>query len=118
MAIDSLACSKAPGKDGISPEVINSGKQTAILHKFLLQCWEEGTVLQDMCDANILTLYKNKGDCSDCNNYHGISLFSIVGKAFTYMVLNRLQVLAQHIYPEVQYGFSTGRLTIDMIFSL
>ncbi|GAA6101903.1 uncharacterized protein LOC116952123 [Tachysurus ichikawai] len=35
-----------------------------------------------MRDANIVTLYKNKEDHSDCNNYRGIPLFSIVGKAF------------------------------------
>ena len=52
-------------------------------------CWEEGTVHQDMCEANIITLYKNKGDHSDCNNYCGLSLLSIVGKAFTCMVLNQ-----------------------------
>ena len=40
-------------------------KKTALLHHFhelLLHCWEEGTVPQDMCDANIITLYKNNGD--------------------------------------------------------
>ena len=31
-ATDSLACCKAPGKDGILPEVIKAGKQTALLH--------------------------------------------------------------------------------------
>ena len=102
-AIHSLACGKAPGKDGIPPEVIKAGKQTALLHhlhELLLQCSEKGTMPQNMCDANI-TLYKNKGDCSDYNNYCGISLLSIVGKAFTHMVLNRFQVLAECIYPEV-----------------
>ena len=84
-AIDSLACGKAPGNDGIPPEVIKAGKESALLkhlHELLLQCWEEGTVPQDMRDANIITLFKNKGDRSDCNNYCGISLLSIVGKAF------------------------------------
>ena len=37
-AINSLACGKAPGKDDIPPEVIKAGKQTALLHKLLLQC--------------------------------------------------------------------------------
>ncbi|XP_037774604.1 uncharacterized protein LOC119571296, partial [Penaeus monodon] len=50
-AIDSLACGKAPGKDGIPPEVIKVGKKTALLHhlhQLLQQCWEEGTVPQEM----------------------------------------------------------------------
>ncbi|XP_060770241.1 uncharacterized protein LOC132881605 [Neoarius graeffei] len=88
------------------------------LHELLLQCWEEGTVLQDVCDANITTLYKNKGDRSHCNNYCGISLLSIVGKAFPHVVLNRLQALAEHVYPEAQCGFRAGRSTVDMNFSL
>ena len=92
-AIDSLACRKPPGIDCISPEIIKAGKQTALLHKLLLQCWEEATVPQHVCDANIITLYKIKGDHSDCNNYCGISILSIVGEAFTCMVLNRLQCL-------------------------
>ena len=43
---------------------------------------------------------------------------ALVGKAFASMVLNRLQVLAEHIYSEAQCGLRAGRLTIDMIFSL
>ena len=60
---------------------------------------------QDMRDANIITLYKNKGDRSDCNDYRGISLHRIVGKAFARVMLNRLQSLAERVYPEAQYGF-------------
>ena len=73
---------------------------------------------QDTRDANIVTLYKNKGDRGDCNNYRGISLLNIVGKLFTKDVLMTLQVLAKRIYPESQCGFKAKRATIDMIFSL
>ena len=120
-AIDTLASGKAPGSDGIPPEVIKASKKTVLLdhlHELLLQCWEEGSVPQDMRDANITTLYKNKGDRSDCNNYRGISLLSIVGKVFARVVLNRLQSLAERVYPEAQCGFRAGRSTVDMVFSL
>ncbi|XP_062614292.1 uncharacterized protein LOC134276017 [Saccostrea cucullata] len=120
-AINSLASGKAPGSDGIPPEVIKAGKSSTLLHhlhKLLLQCWEEGTIPQDMRNASIITLYKNKGDRSDCNNYRGISLLSIVGKAFARVVLNRLQKLAERVYPEAQCGFRAERSTIDMVFSL
>ena len=73
---------------------------------------------QDMRDANIVTLYKNKGDRSDCNNYRGISLLSVVGKVFARVALTKLQILAERTLPESQCGFRTGRSTIDMIFSV
>ena len=71
-----------------------------------------------MRGAKIVTLYKNKGDRSDCNSYRGISLLSIVGKVFARVILARLQVLAARVYPESQCGFRAGRSTIDMIFSV
>ena len=71
-----------------------------------------------MKDANIVTLYKNKGDKGDCNNYRGISLMSITGKAFARILLKRLQILAARVLPESQCGFRSGRSTIDMIFAL
>ena len=75
-AIDRLPSGKAPGKDGILAEVIKSSKSTLLvpLYKLLTQCWKEGSVPQDMKDSNTITLYKNKGNCSNCNNHHGISL--------------------------------------------
>lgn len=53
-----------------------------------------------MKDASIIMFYKNKGDQSDRNNYRGISLFSVAGKAFTRVILKGLQVLADWVYPE------------------
>ena len=91
-ALDSLASGKAPGKDGITAEVLKCCKETLIteLHEILCLCWSEGDVPQDMRDANVVTLYKSKGDRSDCKNHRGIFLLSIVGKVFTRVVLERL----------------------------
>ena len=119
-AIDALACGKAPGNDAIPPEVIKQGKPALLphLHELLSLCWKEGSVPQDMRDAKIVTLFKNKGDRSVCDNYRGISLLSIVGKIFARVVLSRLQVIADRVYPETQCGFRAGRSTIDMVFSV
>ena len=119
-ALDQLQPGKAPGSDCIPPELLKQCKSCLLepLHSLLIQCWNEGSVPQDLRDAKIITLYKNKGERSDCNNYRGISLLSIVGKAFARIVLGRLQKLANLIYPESQCGFRANRSTIDMVFSL
>ena len=67
-----------------------------------------------MRNAKIITLYKNKGDRSDCSNY----LLRIVGEVFARVVLVRLQVLTERIYPESQCDFRSKRSTVDMIFSI
>ena len=46
------------------------------------------------------------------------SLLKIVGKLFAKVVLMKLRVLAERIYPGSQCGFRAKRATIDMIFSL
>ena len=71
-----------------------------------------------MRDAKIITLYKNKGERNDCNNYRGISLLGIVGKVFARVILVYLQKLAERVYPELQCGFRAERSTVDMVFSL
>ena len=71
-----------------------------------------------MCDAKIVTLFKNKGDRSDCNNYREISLLNVIGKVFAGVIIARLQILADRMLPESQCGFKSGRSTIDKIFSV
>jgi hypothetical protein len=120
-AIDTLSNGKAPGSDGIPPEVVKAGKDSSLLghlHSLLLQCWFEQQVPQAMRDSKIIALYKNKGDRRGCNNCSGLSLLAIVGKAFARVVLSRLQVLGERVYPELQCGFRPQLSTIDMIFSL
>jgi len=72
-------------------------------------------VMEELRDANIVTLYKNKGHYSDYNNYCGISLLSIVDKVFAGVALNRLQSFASRVYSKSQCGFRAGRSTADMI---
>ena len=89
------------------------------LHELFLCCWEQGKLPQDLRDAVIITLYKNKGVNSDCSNYRDITLLSIPGKILARVLPNRLvpSIAADHI-PESQCGFRAKRSTTDMVFSL
>ena len=59
-----------------------------------------------------------KDDRSDCNNYRGISLLSVVGKVFARVALTRLHILTERTLPESQCVFRTGRFTMDLMFSV
>ena len=118
--LNQLKTGKAPGLDSIAAEFLKAG-QTALLpylHSLLVKCWRAGRIPQEMVDSNIITLYKNKGDRGDGNNYRGISLLSVIGKVFGQVFLSRLQIMAESVYRESQCGFRLGRGTVDMIFSL
>nr|XP_014348156.1 PREDICTED: uncharacterized protein LOC106704818 [Latimeria chalumnae] len=119
-AIKEIAPGKAAGNDQIPPELLKAGgrKLASDIHALLCTCWEESHIPQDLKDAKIITLYKNKGDRADYNNYRGISLLSVVGKVLARVMLKRLQVLAESVYPEIQCGFRAGRSTTDMSFTL
>ena len=119
-AIDSASVGKSPGQDGIPVEILKHCKEALLgpLHELLVECWETGQVPQNFKDSKLITLYKNKGDRAVCDNYRGISLLSTAGKVAARVVLRRLQVLANQIYPESQCGFRAERSTIDMIFTL
>ena len=60
-----------------SHHVSKINKNTSLVnhvHELLCQCWDEGTIPQDMRDASIVTLQQNKGDRSECKYCNGISL--------------------------------------------
>ena len=119
-ALKTTANGKSPGPDGIPAEVLKNGGTQ--LHLALLdlynRCLHTGRVPQDFRDALIVTIYKKKGDRSECGNHRGISLLSIVGKVFAKIILKRLQRASEEALPESQSGFRAGRSTVDMIFSL
>lgn len=119
-AIRQLQSGKSPGPDGIPPEVFKEGgphlmeKLTSLFQVF----WEREELPRDLKDANIVYLYKNKGDRSSCDNYRGISLLSIAGKILAKVIITRLTLhLLEGVVSESQCGFRANRGTVDMIFA-
>ena len=77
-----LKVGKSPGVNDIPAEVYQHGGEAG-LDKLLDLCtngWEKGTLPQDLRNAVIVPLYKNKGEKPDCSNYRYITLLSVAGK--------------------------------------
>ena len=78
--------------------------------------------------VNIITLYKNKGDRSDFNNYRGVGNICCsryfdktadpVVRQPRGVTPTSARLLAERTLPESQCRFRTGSSTINMIFSV
>lgn len=119
-AIRAMSSGKAAGPDGIPAEVYKHGgpKLARKLTALLKLIWSKESVPQEFRDANIIHLYKRKGNRAQCDNHRGISLLATAGKILGRVILNKLtEQLAGKILPESQCGFRAGRGTADMVFT-
>ena len=117
-ALNNTKLGKSHEPDGILPEVLVYSGQT--LKKFLFALltifWTTQVLPADLINPNLTILFK-KGDRSDCCNYRGISLLSVVGKVLADILLQRLHFVLTDVYPESQHGYRSGRGMIDGIFT-
>ena len=117
VALSKLKRGKAGGKTGIMPQLIVHCTGAELTDRLLqlTQCvWQEGTVVEDGRDAEIVPIPKT-GNLKLCDNWRGISLSDVVGKVFARILQERLQKLAEKVLPESQCGFRKGRGCVDMI---
>ena len=73
---------KAPGRDGITAEILKNGgeKMIDLLVQFIQSVWEN-EVPQDWRDAICVSLYK-KGSKSDCSNFGAYLCWLLLGNCF------------------------------------
>lgn len=105
-----MSSGKAPCADSISTEVYAAGgPQIDRKSNRLSSMWTQGTLPQALKDASIIHLWKRKRNRNVCDNHHGISMLSIVGKILARIMLNRLNAhLERDLIPEGQCGFRAG----------
>lgn len=117
-AIKLMKNNKSPGPDCIPAEAFKYGGPLLErnLHSLIAKIWADEAIAADLRDGLITTIYKKKGDKSDCNNYRGITLLSQAGKILAKIMNLRLTPIAEEILPETQNGFRPARGTADMIF--
>ena len=61
---------KAAGTDGITAEIFKNGgvKLQAQLYQLLVNIWKTEGLPADLRDSTIVTIYKKRGDKSECGN--------------------------------------------------
>ena len=113
-AVKGLKNNKAAGPDGIPAEIFKNGGHYLLhrLHRFITCVWTSRQVPQQWKDADIVTIYKRKGDKTLCGNSRGISLLSVAGKVLARVMLHCLLMHAVDIVvSESQCGFRRQRST-------
>ena len=116
---------KNPGKahslDGILNEYLIEGRKylAPFLVKMLNYIFNYGYFPDSWSSAIIIPIHKN-GDCSDPNNFRGISLISSISKLFTSILNGRLVSVCNNNYliTDAQFGFCQGASTTDAMFAL
>ena len=109
---------KATGPDDISVEMLKSHNGIAEWLWNIVNCWTEEKLPQDWKLAEVVPLYKNKGKRSECGNYRGISLLSVLGKVFASINLNRCKDALDQMLREEQCGFRKSRGCTDQLVAL
>ena len=108
---------KAPGEDGIMPEVLKRINIDDIILSFSNKVPLNNETAEQFSTLNILPTPKS-GDLGITSNYRGIALTSLVAKGINRMILNRIRPV---IDPELrgnQSGFRPGRSTSTQVLAL
>jgi hypothetical protein len=87
------------------------------IHKLINSIWHKEK-LPDQYKVSIIVPVHKKGDKTDCNNYHGISLLSTSYKILSNILLSRLNPYIDEIIGDHQCGFWHNRSTTDQIFCI
>ena len=80
--------------------------------------FESGVVSEDWRSAVIVPLYKDKGERTECKNYRGISLVSVVGKIYAGILVDRVRRRTGGLTGDEQGVFRAGKVCVDQIFTL
>ena len=105
---------KAPGEDGIMPEVLKRIDIDDILLKFSNKLLVENDLPDQLAVMNIIPLPK-KGMTS---NYRVIALTSLISKLINRMILNRIRPAIDPLLRGNQSGFCPGRSTTTQVLAL
>ena len=122
-AIASMSKKKAPGKDGITADILLEAFEAAPEHFTAVfnRCLKEGIFPAAYKEAVVRLINKpNKTDLSDPKSYRPICLLPTIGKALESLMINRVldHELRNGLLHPHQYGFLPQRSTEDALHAI
>ena len=66
----------------------------------------------------IVPLYKGKRERTECKNYRGIGLLSVVGKIYSGILVDRVRRVTRGLNEGEQRGFRAGKGCVEQTFTL
>ena len=119
--IKALKRSKSSGLDGLLNEYFMESYDIIGGHLVdLFNAILNSGHFPDSWSVGILVPLHKKGDFQDPNNYRGITLVSCLAKIFTGVLNSRMSKWVENndVISDSQFGFRSGRSTVDAIFVL
>ena len=106
-----LTNNKAAGEDKISAELLKATSLDNLEQWLQLynEIWTHENIPKDWKNGTIVKIPK-KGDLTNCNNWQGITLFSVPGKVFCSITLQRIRTAIDKILREETSRLQTGAL--------
>ena len=97
--------------------MLKAGGESALkgLHRQFCSVWNSGVIPTDWKRGIVVPIWKGKGNIRECNNYSFTTLLSVLGKAFAWLVLHRVQLQLLGQQRHEQSGFTPKRSTDDRI---
>ena len=117
-AIRHLENGKAARPDGIIGEILKAAEESIVpfLDKYFNKLFKEGSFPTEGTKASTSARYPiKKGDPNDMDNYRGISLLSVLGKVFTFILNKHLTEWtdSNDVLSDAQAGFRKTYSTTD-----
>ena len=105
--------------DGITAEMLKAGGGCIVkwMYKLCNQVWNSGEVPEYWRNGAVVCIPK-KGNLTECDNWRGVTLLSIPGKAHCQVILNCMRDAVDKELWEQQAGFRPERSCAEQIFTL
>ncbi|KAM9977362.1 hypothetical protein ACTFIR_011224 [Dictyostelium discoideum] len=119
LGIEKIQEGKAPGKDGLLPTFYKNHINEILptISKLYNHFWNK-SIPKDFKQGILITIYKNKGDPNNLDNYRPITLLNADYKIYSKIINNRILKFLNKVISPFQTGFVPRRLLHDNIITL